>query len=362
VLEGLVITLLVLTGLRRALFSGIPLPLKKAMAIGIGFFVLFIGLVDGGLVVNDEATFVRLGELTGVPVAVTVFGLIVTIVLLARGWRFAILIGIVLSTALAIVLNYAAGATAFRPGVAVLPTRLVTAPDFSLVGAFDFSAFAQLGVAATVLWIFSIMLTDFFDTMGSLFGVGDAAGYLDRNGDLPEAHKPLLVDSVAAVFGGAVSASTATTYVESGAGVGVGGRTGWVAVVVGLLFLAAMPFSPVVAVVPVNATAPALIIVGYLMMRTITAGHSGLQSPGLGRETLPGVDFGDFAFGLPAVLIITVMPLTYSITNGIGAGFIAFTLIRVAQGRARELGWVMWAATAGFVVYFAAPLLRQLVG
>jgi AGZA family xanthine/uracil permease-like MFS transporter len=363
VMEGIVITILVLTGLREAIFRGIPLQLKKAIAIGIGFFILFIGLVDGGIVVKGGGTLVTLGDLIGVPVAVTIFGLVVTIIMLARHWKAAILLGIIFSTIFAIVLNYIYDKKAFLvngvdQGIAVLPTSIVKTPDFSLVGAFNFSSFAQLGIVATLLWVFSIMLSDFFDTMGTLIGVGGQAGYLNEKGDLPDVRKPLLIDSLAAAAGGAVSASSATTYIESGAGVGVGGRSGWVGVIVAVLFFASMPFWPVAAVVPANATAPALIIVGFLMMQTLTAGEAKAEHQG---EMLPlsGIDFGDIAYGLPAVLIMTVMPLTYSITNGIGAGFIAYTLIRIAQGKAREVSWMMYGATAGFILYFAFPLIRH---
>jgi adenine/guanine/hypoxanthine permease len=358
VMEGIVITILVLTGLREAIFRGIPLQLKKAIAIGIGFFILFIGLVDGGIVVKGSGTLVTLGDFIGVPIAVTLFGLVVTIIMLARGWKAAILLGIIFSTVFATILNYIYDEKAFASGTAVVPSKLFAAPDFSLVGAFDFSSFAKLGIAATILWVFSIMLSDFFDTMGTLIGVGGEAGYLDAKGDLPHVTKPLLVDSLAAAAGGAVSASSATTYIESGAGVGVGGRTGWVAVVVALLFFAAMPFSPIAGIVPANATAPALIIVGFLMMQTLTKGEGAAEHEGSGRKPFSGIDFGDIAFGLPAVLIMTVMPLTYSITNGIGAGFIAYTLIRIAQGKAREVSWMMYAASVGFIIYFAFPFIR----
>ena len=358
VMEGIVITILVLTGLREAIFLGIPLQLKKAIAIGIGFFILFIGLVDGGIVIKGGGTPLALGDLIGVPVAVTIFGLVVTIIMLARRWKAAILLGIIFSTVFATVLNYVYDKKSFAEGIAVIPSSIVKTPDFSIVGAFNFSSFAQLGVAATVLWVFSIMLSDFFDTMGTLIGVGGQAGYLDEKGDLPDVRKPLLVDSLAAAAGGVVSSSSATTYIESGAGVGVGGRTGWVGVIVAVLFFAAMPFWPVAGVVPANATAPALIIVGFLMMQTLTAGEAKAEHQGQ-KLPLSGIDFGDIAYGLPAVLIMTVMPLTYSITNGIGAGFIAYTLIRIAQGKAREVSWMMYLASAGFIIYFAFPLTRH---
>ncbi len=361
VLEGVAITILVVTGFREAIFHAIPLELKKAIVVGIGFFILFIGLVDGGLISAGGGTpvaLVELGSVPMVPLAVTVVGLLATIVMLALRWRAAILLGIIVATVFGVVMNYLWDKDAgFLPGTAVIPDKVFASPDFSLIGQFDLGAFSKLGVAAALLWVFSLMLSDFFDTMGTLVGVGGQAGYLDEKGDLPEVNRPLLVDSVAAVAGGAVSASSATTYIESGAGVGVGGRTGWVAVVVGVLFLLAMFFSPVAAIVPSQATAAALIVVGYLMMATLTKAEA--EAEGDLTEPKAAINFTNLAFGLPAVLIMTIMPLTYSITNGIGAGFIAYVVIRVAQGKAREVNWLLWVSAAAFVLYFIWPYIES---
>jgi AGZA family xanthine/uracil permease-like MFS transporter len=358
-LEGIAITILVLTGFREAIFKSIPLELKKAIVVGIGFFILFIGLVDGGFINVNGGTpvgLVEFGTVPMAPLAVSIFGLGVTIAMMALKWKPAILLGIVFSTIFAIVLNYAMGKdVGFLPGTAVVPDKIVESPDFSLIGAFDFGAFDKLGVAAAVLWIFSLMLSDFFDTMGTLVGVGGQAGYLDDKGNLPQVNRPLLVDSLAAVAGGAASSSSATTYIESGAGVGVGGRTGWVGIVVGALFLLAMFFSPIAGVVPAQATAAALIVVGYYMMATLTKAEADAEDPS--GECKAAINFGDLAFGLPAVLIMTIMPLTYSITNGIGFGFIAYVLIRVVQGKAREVNWLLWVATIAFVIYFIWPYI-----
>ena len=365
VMEGIVITLLVLFGLREAIFKAIPIELKKAIVVGIGFFILFIGLVDGGIVIKGSGTPLTMPDLIGVPIAVTIFGLIVTIIMLARKWKASILLGIVFSTIFAIILNYAYHKTSFMAGTAVIPSKVFAAPDFSLLGQFSLTgSFVKLGIISTVLWVFSLMLSDFFDTMGTLIGVGEQAGYLDKDGDLPQVNRPLLVDSVAAIAGGAASSSSATTYIESGAGVGVGGRTGWVAVIAGLCFLAAMFFSPIAAIVPASATAPALIIVGYLMMTTLSKDEDKAErAEGKGkRKVLAAIDFGDISFGIPAILTITIMPLTYSITNGIGAGFISFVVIKIAQGKAREISWLLWLATGAFVLYFIFPLLRVKFG
>ena len=362
VLEGVAITILVLTGFREAIFKAIPLELKKAIVVGIGFFILFIGLVDGGIVITGSGTPVTLGNFVGVPVMVTIFGLVVTIIMLARGWRGAVILGIIFSTIFATVLNYAYDKTSFGAGIAVIPSKIIASPDFSLLGQFNFGAFSKLGVTAAILWIFSLMLSDFFDTMGTLVGVGQQAGYLDDTGHLKKLNRLLLIDSLAAVAGGAASASSATTYIESGAGVAQGGRTGIVGITVGVLFLLAMFFSPIAGIVPANATAPALIIVGYLMMATLTAGETMAEDEeagrGLVKRAVAAINFNDIAFGLPAVLIMTIMPLTYSITNGIGFGFISYTLIRVVQGKSKEVSWMLWIATAGFLLYFLVPLLQ----
>ena len=366
VLEGVVITVLVLVGLREAVFDAVPTQLKRAVGVGIGFFILFIGLVNGGLVRPGPGPEqpVDLGDLVGVPVAVTAFGLAVTIIMMARRWKVAILLGIVLSTALATILNYVYDKKAFPAdtGWAVVPSDVWAKPDFGLVGHFDFGAFAELGVIAACLWVFSVMLSDFFDTMGSVIGVGEQAGYLDEEGNLPDIKPVLIVDSLGAVAGGVCSSASATTYVESGAGVGVGGRSGWVTVVTGLCFLAAMPFSPLAAIVPPQATAAALIVVGYLMMMTLSRPESPRESDGpLGRLT-SAIDFSDLSFGLPAVLIMTVMPLTWSITNGIGAGFLSYVLIRLVRGEARKVPWLLWVFAGAFLLYFVFPLMRQEFG
>jgi AGZA family xanthine/uracil permease-like MFS transporter len=194
------------------------------------------------------------------------------------------------------------------------------------------------------------MLSDFFDTLGTLVGVGGQAGYLDEKGDLPDAQKPLLVDSLAAVAGGLGGTSSATTYIESAAGVGVGGRTGLTAVVTGVLFLLAMPFWPIVGVVPAQATAPALILVGFLMTGVL-ARREVRDERGLHVEA-GGIDFANLAIGLPALATIILMPLTYNITNGIGAGFILYTLIRLVKGEWRDIHPALYIVTAAFLLYF----------
>jgi adenine/guanine/hypoxanthine permease len=362
-MEGALVTLLVILGMRERIMDAIPLELKKAIAIGIGLFIAFIGLFDSGLVVQGEGIPVTLGRFTTWPVFVTIFGIVFTIVLRARGFRGDLLIGIIATTILATIINWATDYTAFtQAGVARWPEDAVTSPDFGLVGNVSFDAFATLGVVATLAWVFSLFLADFFDTMGTLVGVGKQAGYLTPEGRLPEIRKPLLVDSVAAMAGGAASSSSATTYIESGAGVGVGGRTGWVAVVCGALFFPFMFFAPIIGMVPLQAIAPALIIVGYLMVTALSEYEEEAEPRAGGtttRRAIAGIDFNNLALGLAALFTIVIMPFTYSIANGIGFGFISYVAIRVAQGDWRRIHPLLYVVAAGFTLYFLVPLLQD---
>ena len=345
-LEGLVITLLVLTRFREAVMDAVPISLKQAISVGIGLFIAFIGFFTSGFVVKPPAgpLPVALGSFTGLPSVVFLLGFVLTAWLMARRVRGALLLGIVLTTLLAIVLNGAvAGWQGFpTPGAARIPAAVVQWPDFSTFGRLDFGLAAKLGVLTAVLVTFSLMLSDFFDTMGTIIGVGGKAGFLDRRGRLPGANRVLLVDSLGALFGGVANASSNTTYIESAAGVAEGGRTGLVAVVVGVLFLVAMWFSPLAAVIPAQATAPALIIVGFYMMT-------------IARD----IAWDDYEEAIPAFTTMLVMPFTWSITNGIGAGFVTWTAIKVLGGGAGRVHWMVWVASGAFVVYFALPLVEQ---
>jgi AGZA family xanthine/uracil permease-like MFS transporter len=337
--------------------DAIPLDLKKAIAIGIGLFIAFIGLTSAGIVVRGEGTIVDLGHLTTWPIFVTFFGLALTIVLRARGVRGDLLIGIVATTALATIINEVAGNDVGFTAGASWPGDVYETPDLGLLGEFNFDAFTELAFISAVVWAFSLFMADFFDTMGTLVGVGKPAGYLDENGRLPEIRKPLLVDSLAAVAGGAASSSSATTYIESASGISVGGRTGWVAVVCGVLFLPFMFFAPIIGMVPPEATAPALIIVGFLMMTALTEAED--TAEGRPSLKLAGIDFSDLALGLAAALTIMVMPFTFSIADGIGFGFIAFVVVLAAQGRWREVHPFMWLASGAFALYFLVPFLQD---
>ncbi len=237
------------------------------------------------------------------------------------------------------------------PGdVTSFPSHPFSGPDFSLVGQFSFNFISKLGILTSVLAVLSFMLADFFDTMGTLIGVGSQAGYLDENGQFPDAEKPLLIDSLAAIAGGAASASSATTYVESAAGVSVGGRTGLVVVVTGLLFLVSLPFVALVEAIPAVATAPALIVVGFLMVGVLSEQES-VGPDGSVRKT-GAIQFGNIEEGLPVVLTMMVMPFTMSITNGIGVGFVSFVLVKLARGKARQVHPAVYLVAGAFLVYF----------
>jgi AGZA family xanthine/uracil permease-like MFS transporter len=351
--EGIIITVLVLTGLRQAIMRAIPMSLKRSIGVGIGLFILFIGLQEGGFIIKAD-TLVQRGPITTAPVFVFVVGLALALFLMVRKVKGGLLITIIASTILAIILNQIIGTdkAGFAPGAAVAPDKWVT--DF---GNNPFStAFAPLGSMIDIwtkpalpiiilsLVVFSLMLSDFFDTMGTVIGVGEEAGLLDKDGNLPGIGRVLVVDSVAAVAGGLGSTSSNTTYIESAAGVSEGGKTGLTAVVVGVLFLVATLFAPVIAIVPAQATAPALVIVGYLMFT-------------IARE----IEWGEMDDLFPAMATMIVMPLTYSITNGIAAGFVTYTFLKLLHGKWREIHPLMWLVSAAFVLYFAADYIQILV-
>jgi AGZA family xanthine/uracil permease-like MFS transporter len=354
--EGLIITVLVISGLRQAIMEAIPINLKRAIAVGIGLFILFIGLVGGGLVVRGSGTVVTAGGITNVATLTFVIGLAIALALLALRIRGAILISIIASTIIAIVLKAVVGAeqSGFLATAAVLPTTLdgyffnFSLDNFSTLfqplGAM-FAIFGKGGGPIVVaLVIFSLMLSDFFDTMGTVVAVGEQADLVDDNGRLPGIDRVLLVDSLGAVFGGVFATSSNTTYIESAAGVSEGGRTGLTAVVVGVLFLAAILIAPLTGIVPAQATAPALVVVGALMFL-------------IARE----LDWGDIDEMFPVLVTMIVMPLTFTITYGIAAGFISYVFLKVIRGRAGEIHPLLWIVTLGFVVFFAVPWLQIVI-
>jgi adenine/guanine/hypoxanthine permease len=361
VVNGLVVILLVVTGVRTAVFNAVPPALKSAIAVGIGLFITLIGLVDAGFVrrLPDAAeTTVPVGlgingSIASWPTLTFIVGLLIIGILLAKRVKGAILIGVIATTIFAIVLEAIVKAgpsmgtnpKGWNLGYPALPDQVVDTPNLSLLGDFNFDAWAQVPILTAVLIVFTLVLTDFFDTIGTMTGLGKEAGLLDADGKLPNTGKALFVDALGAVAGGAASSSSNTVYIESAAGIAEGARTGLANVVTGLLFIAAMFLTPLYSSVPVEAAAPALVIVGVLMMAQI-------------KE----IDFSDFTIALPAFLTIVVMPFTYSIANGIGAGFISYVVLRSVTGRARGIHPLMWIVAAAFVVYFAIGPIQAAIG
>ena len=360
VLEGALILLLVLTGFRSAVFRAVPEQLKYAIGVGIGLFITVIGLVDAGVVRSGVplVSFGVSGELQGWPILTFCFGLILTFVLVVKKVKGAILIGILATTAVAIIIEAVAKVGprtgvqgAVNPvgwglNVPSMPAHIVSTPDLGLLGQFNlFGSFEVIGVIAALLAIFSLMLSDFFDTMGTSFGLAAQAGLIDDQGDIPHFGSILAVDALAAAVGGAASASSNTAFVESASGIGEGARTGIASVVTGMLFLIAMFFSPLVTIIPYEAATPALVVVGFLMMTQIR--H---------------IDFMNYEIGIPAFLTIALMPFTYSITNGIGAGFVMWVVIQVVLGKARQINWLMWVVSIAFLVYFGIYPIEVLAG
>ena len=357
VLEGLLILLLVLTGFREAVFRAVPVELKTAISVGIGLFIALIGLYDAGFVTTGFGVPLQLGRtgsLAGWPIVVFVVGLMLMIVLIVRKVRGAILISIIASTLLAVLVEAIAKVgprTEDNPlgwslDVPALPDKIVAAPDFSLLGQFSlFGSIEKIGVVAVILLVFSIMLADFFDTMGTMVAIGAEADLLDDKGNPPRTQQILVVDSIAAAAGGAAGVSSNTSYIESATGVGDGARTGLASVVTGVAFLLATFLSPLVAIVPYEAATPALVIVGFLMMMQVA-----------------GISWKNYEIAIPAFLTIILMPFTYSITVGIGAGFISFVIIKIAVGKIKEIHPLMWVSGVLFVVYFTLGPIKTLLG
>ncbi|MBA3425035.1 MAG: NCS2 family permease, partial [Rubrobacter sp.] len=347
VVEGVLVTILVLTNLREAVLNAIPMGLKFAIAVGIGLFIAFIGLKNGGIVVQNPDTYLALGDLTQGPVLLAAVGLILTLALVARGFRGGLLIGIVLTGAIGMIF-----------GVVPLPEGIVDFRfDTSTIGG-GVLAVPQVLQLSLVPVIFALFMTDFFDTMGTMMAVGQEAKLLNDEGRIPNAKRILLVDSLAAIIGGAAGASSVTSYIESGSGVAEGGRTGFSSVIVGLLFLLALPFAPLIAVfggsVPIPGpeegqqifvspvTAPALIVVGFLMMTAVRF-----------------IPWDETDEAIPAFLTILTLPLTFNISYGIGFGFISYVLIKLARGKPGEVHPLLYAVAALFALAFVWPALQS---
>ncbi|KQB83493.1 NCS2 family permease [Corynebacterium oculi] len=354
VLDGIVIVILAVSGFREAVFNAIPAPMKAAIGVGIGAFIALVGLVDAGFVtrVPDAAgTTVPVGlgvggSISTWPTFVFVLGVLLCGALVVRRVRGGLFIGIVLTAAIAMVAEALLKPTEdWSLAVPTLPETLGGLPDLSIVGQVDlFGAFARIGALSASLLIFTLVLANFFDAMGTMTALGKQAGLVDKQGNLPHLKRALVVEGAGAVVGGVASTSSNTVFADSAAGVGDGARTGLANVVTGLLFLAAMFLTPLYSVVPIEAAAPVLVVVGAMMMAQV-------------RD----IEWGSFEVALPAFLTIVVMPFTYSIANGIGVGFITFTAMSVAAGKARRVHWIMWLVSALFVVYFAVDPVMTLI-
>ncbi|OFT72619.1 MFS transporter [Corynebacterium sp. HMSC05C01] len=360
VIDGIIIVLLAISGFRTAVFNAIPDSMKVAMSVGIGMFIATIGLVDAGFVrrIPDAAMTtvpVQLGtggSIASWPTFVFIIGLFICGFMVVRNVRGGLFIGIILTTIVAMIVEAitGSGSSADNPqgwslAVPELPDSFGGIPDLSIVGNIDlFGAFINIGVISAALLVFTLVLANFFDAMGTMTALGRQAGLAAEDGVLPDMKRALVVEGFGAVVGGGASASSNTVFVDSSAGIADGARTGLANVVTGVLFLLAMFFTPLYEVVPIEAAAPVLVVVGALMMMQVGQ-----------------IKWNDFSVALPAFLTIVTMPLTYSIANGIGVGFISFALLSLFAGKAKDIHWIMWLISALFVVYFAqGPIMAAI--
>ncbi|MEV8024292.1 NCS2 family permease [Microbacterium sp. NPDC080220] len=344
VINGLIIVLLAATGLRKLIFDAVPVQLKLAITVGIGLFIAFIGFVNAGFVNPAEGTPLELGvggSITSPATLLFIATLLIGGILMALRVKGAILIALVAGTILAAIVNIFTPVADFG-----LSGSIVAAPNLSLVGAVDFGFdLGRVGVLALVMFVFTLVFTNFFDAMGTMTGLAREAGLADERGNFPRIKSALIVEGVGAVVGGGTSSSSATVFVESGSGIGEGARTGLANVVTGVLFLLAMFITPVTGLVPGFVAAAALVLVGALMLTQIK-----------------NIDLSDFNVLLPVFLTATVMPLTYSIANGIGAGFISWVVLNTFSGKAKQVHWLLWIVAAGFVLYFARGPIEAAFG
>ncbi|WP_225097926.1 NCS2 family permease [Streptomyces sp. CoH27] len=350
VLAGFVVMLLVATGLRERVMNAVPFGLRKAISIGIGLFIMLIGLVDSGFVtrmpdIAQTTVPVQLGtggHLHGWPVLVFILGVLLTFALIVRKTPGAILISIVGMTVLAVILNAVTTIPSWGLTVPKWPGNPVSTPDFGLIGHVSlFGGFHKVGVLTGILFVFTVLLSCFFDAMGTIMGVSDEAKLTDAEGYMPGINKVLFIDGLAVAAGGASSSSATTAFVESTAGVGEGARTGLANVVTGGLFAVALFLTPVATMVPSQAATPALVAVGFLIL----------------SNSIKEIDWADYTIAIPAFVTMLMMPFTYSITNGIGMGFITFTVLRLAAGRGREIPVPMYLVSAVFAFYYLMPAL-----
>ena len=330
-IEGVAILLLVLCGLREAIMDAIPVSLRHAISVGLGLFIAMIGLKDGGIIVADESTMVALGEVTSPTFVMGVISIVATVILYSLKVPGSLLLGILISVAAGVPL-----------GVTQAPSGIVSGLDFSSFGApFLADADGTLGIMKALssptllIFAFSLMMSDFFDTMGTAMAVAKQGDFLNEDGSVEDIRQILVVDSAAAAVGGLIGSSSLTTFVESASGAADGGRTGITSVSAGVLFILAAFFSPLIAVINGAATCGALVFVGFLMMSEVAE-----------------IDWNDLLEGFPAFLIAAGIPMTYSISNGIGFGFLAYIVVAAVTGQIKKVKPLMWVAGAAFLVYF----------
>ncbi|MEV4258506.1 NCS2 family permease [Spirillospora sp. NPDC049652] len=352
VIEGVVIVLLALTGVRERIMNAIPLALKHSIAVGIGAFIALVGLYDAKFIsssaMSPPLALGTGGKLMGWPALVFAIALVLMVVLYVRRVPGAILIGIVVSTAVAVIIQANADMPAEGWGVVVpdVPDKLAAAPDFGLLFNVDvFGGFGRAGFITALVVLFTLVLSGFFDAMGTILGLSDEAGLVNEKGEVPGLGRILTMDGLSAALGGLTSSSANTVFVESAAGIGEGARTGLANLATGALFAVTLFLTPLAAVVPAQAAAPALVLVGALMMTQVAK-----------------VAWDDLDIAIPAFLTIVFMPFTYSITNGIGAGVVAYTLIKLARGKIRETHWLIWVIALVFLVYFGLHPVEELLG
>lgn len=359
VINGLVIVILGATGLRRLIFDAIPMQLKVAISVAIGLFIAIVGLVNAGFVTSTGFASPPVGlgingSIASLPTVMFIITLLLTGILVARKVRGGLLIGLVSGTVLSMIAQ-----AIFKVGMAadgvtggwslnapVLPSSIFSIPDLSLVGQFDlFGGFERLGIMAFLMIVFTLVFSNFFDAMGTMTGLSKEAGLADEKGDFPRLKSALVVEGIGAVAGGMTSGSSNTVFVESGSGIGEGARTGLANIVTGVLFILAMFLTPLTAIVPTEVASAMLVIVGAMMISQI-------------KE----IDWSDYSIALPVFLTIVAMPMTYSIANGIGVGFVSWVIVRAFSGKAREISPLLWVVAAGFVVFFARGPIETLIG
>ena len=366
VIDGVIILILAVTGLRTLIFNAVPAALKTDITVGIGLFITFIGLVDGGLIrrtTDADNTPVPVnwgvgpGHLLSIPTLCFIIGVVLIAILMALRVRAAILIGLVVTTIVAVIFEstmkigtkFVAGEFTTPFGwdtvAPAVPTSVFAVPDLSIIGQVDLlGSFGRIGALAAIMLVFTLVFSNFFDAMGTMTGLSKQAGLADKKGTFPRLRSALIVEGAGAVAGGLTSTSSNTVYIESASGIAGGAKTGLASAVTGLLFLIAMFFTPLTSIVPIEVGASALVIVGGLMMAQVV-----------------DINWKDWTISFPAFAAIIVMPFSYSIANGIGVGFILWVILRSVAGKGKEISWLLWVVAAGFLLYFILPYIQQAI-